>query len=347
MRLVGQAKAGFFPTPVNVVQSIIKSIKVIGNVKILDTCCGEGVALGEFKKAFPKVATYGTELDSNRYEVAKYHVDNVLNCDSLSEFEATNNAFDILFLNPPYDWDIRNDDEKSVRLERRFLLNHMRYLKGDGGLLIYIVPIYSLKYVINTLVKLVDLQILPLPETDYEIYKQVVVIGKSVNFVDPKTTKPNKELLENIINNVPERSAYNFLPTVEESKFLYEVTPTQIPLKTFHTRRINPDDVMQMIKISPVEKAFQNNLKGKSINHINPLSELTEGHLAMLIASGLMDGELVQDGEHLIVKGFVRETWTESEEVELDKRKYIRKKGYKITINTINLSTDEFIRVEA
>lgn len=63
MRLKGQAKAGFYPTPVEVVE-ILKSWigeKRSGPKRLLDPCCGTGEAAAEIAKA-AQCQAYGVEI---------------------------------------------------------------------------------------------------------------------------------------------------------------------------------------------------------------------------------------------------------------------------------------------
>jgi type I restriction-modification system DNA methylase subunit len=56
MRLEGVAKAGYYPTPLSVVERIAALIRPAANsprqaVRLLDSCCGTGAALGQITDA--------------------------------------------------------------------------------------------------------------------------------------------------------------------------------------------------------------------------------------------------------------------------------------------------------
>lgn len=347
MRLIGQAKAGFYPTPLSVTEDIVRLLNIKGAAKLLDASCGEGEALYNVQSAFPCCKTYGVELDAGRYAISKKRLDVCLNCDSMTEFQATNGAFDILWENPPYDYDVKEENSKTLRTEKKFLQAHTKYLKPKGGVLIYIIPFSSLKYVKSILEKYHELRVLAFPEMEYQQFKQVVVIGKTSNYTSPDIFSRNRAYLKDIIENTPEERAYEYLVTTSECDAVYDVVSSDVELKTFSTTRINPDEACSLLDNSPVSKFFESLIEVKSINSIRPLSDLTEGHLAMLIASGMIDGLLENNGERLVIKGLVAEGFRTREEVEEGKIRHIMDKHYNITVNVLNLTTEKMIRVVA
>jgi ubiquinone/menaquinone biosynthesis C-methylase UbiE len=310
---------------------------------VLDTCCGEGRALEMFKQEFSDITTYGAELDSNRYATSKKIVDHVLNCDSLTEIEATNNAFDVLWLNPPYDHDIQN--EKALRLEKKFLQEHRRYLR-ENGLLVYIVPFFILGSVTTMLSRFNDVRVLAFPKDEYPVFKQVVVLARyAKNQPDSAQFKHNKSMLERIVETVPIERAYDYLETTESADYTYIVESGDVELKTFYTRRINPDDAFELVQRSNLHDRFERKITLKELNQIQPLFPLTEGHLAMLLAAGIMDGYVeTPDGERLVVKGSVTSRDIERED---DDGKTIVTKAYDTIIKAVNLTSCEMMTISA
>lgn len=347
MRQVGQAKLGFYPTPKRIVEDIIRLLDIEPKGRILDPCCGEGEALSLLKNVFPETVTYGVELDNGRYEKSKEKVDYCLNCDAVGELKITNGVFDLLWENPPYDDDIKGADGKSLRLEKKFLMSHERYLNEKGGILVFIIPLHVLKHVKSILIKYADLQVLSFPEGEYEIYKQIVVLGRTTRSISSSLLTSNREYLENIIATVPMERAYDYLETTSDCDRIYKTSANTTELKTFYTSRINPEEAMELIKKSPLETIFSSFIETKEITSIRPMAELTEGHLAMLIAAGMMDGLLEARGERFVVKGFVQSMLKEREEFATDSMKLIRRTQYKITVNAINLTKKEFVRIAA
>ncbi len=347
MRLEGKAKLGFYPTPHKVLEDVISNIQINGNARVLDTCCGDGQPLQIFKQKFPDITTYGVELDSERAAQSKEVVDHVLNCDALGEFKATNGVFDVLFLNPPYDYDTRDDDNKSVRLERKFLEYHRKYLKVDGGILILIIPYYSLKDVRGLLARYDKLQVIPFEESEFRAFRQVVIIAQSSKKETSDMVKRNNAYLDEMVEMPDFKYRFSEENTATFSGH-YETTATDLPLKTFYTSRINPDEAIELINNSKIKiiQDFQHFTTTRKLNSIQPLTELSQGHSAMLVAAGLMDGYLkADDGEELVVKGMVEESYLEREEITDESEKIIRKKTYNVVVEAINLTTNEYVRI--
>ena len=136
MRLVGQVKMGYYPTPLTVVERVKTFIKATGKACFLDPCCGEGLALERLALSFG-AKTYGIEIDKARAKKAKELLGNVLKCGYEQAF-VSNSAFSLLFLNPPYDWEA--GDESNERKEKVFLKNTVKYLQ-PLGLLVGGVPV--------------------------------------------------------------------------------------------------------------------------------------------------------------------------------------------------------------
>ena len=129
MRLEAQAKAGFYPTPAEVVEIIQTWIgeKTPGLRRLLDPCCGTGEPAAQIAAAAGCEA-YGVEINTERARVAKKLLNKVVASD-LFTVRARPGAFSILYLNPPYDFDA--DDG---RTELSFLKHTLPYLT-PGGLL--------------------------------------------------------------------------------------------------------------------------------------------------------------------------------------------------------------------
>lgn len=347
MRHAGQAKLGFYPTPKIVVEDVIRILDIEPGAKILDPCCGEGEALRLIKTNFSETITYGVELDKARSEIASNQVDHCLNCDAIGEVRITNGVFDLLWENPPYDNDVRDENEKSNRLESKFLENHLKYLKDKGGVLVYIIPLNVLCQVSTRLLKLADLKVLAFPKAEYEVYKQIVIIGRTTKDITSCLLTSNKAYIEKIIAEVPVEDAYNYLETTSSCDVVYKVASSNHELKTFYTSRIDPEESMKLIAYSTINRTFLSFTQTQGITSIRPMAELTEGHLAMLIAAGMMDGLLDANGEKFVVKGFVDKKFKERTEYEKDKSVTIRKTLYKVVINAINLTTKEFVEISA
>ncbi len=85
----------------------------------------------------------------------------------------------------------------------------------------------------------------------------------------------------------------------------------------------------------------------KSDSLIRPLTPLRDGHLAMLLASGMMNGEVVgDDGQRLIVKGSVRKVQEHTVEETRESTKYVSTDRYEITVRAICFDPLEIVTIK-
>ena len=116
MRLEAQAKAGFYPTPpevVDIIQSWIGDKKP-GPRRLLDPCCGTGEPAAHIAAA-AECDAYGVEINKERAQVAQRILTKVV-AGNLFSVRARPEGFSILYLNPPYDF-----DQEDGRTELSFL----------------------------------------------------------------------------------------------------------------------------------------------------------------------------------------------------------------------------------
>jgi len=356
-RLASQAKMGHYPTPLKVIEQIKELLSFSSNSRCVDTCCGKGDALLNLTDQ-ALVETYGIELDKERARQAKGKLDKVLNCDAIYETRITNNAFDLLFLNPPYDWETKETEETDTeRTEKKFLQFHLRYL-NTKGVLVYVIPFASLKHTYRLFLRLKDLRVLAFPEELYKQFKQVVVIGKSSAFSGKSEIDANRAMMKNIIKYVDPEAAYKSLWTTESILYagdyrpLYEVGRNNVELKNFTSIRIDPEEVLSFVTSSQVYAEFDRRISVDKVEEIQPLSMLRNGHLAMLLASGMMNGRLKSDKYDLVVKGNIKSFMQQNAEEEDEtlsgqERTTVKStKKYQIQVRALDLNTLQFMNIE-
>ena len=111
MRLHGQAKLGFYPTPERVVTALTRLLttppierEFSQPVRVLDPCAGAGDALTALGRAL-EAETYGIELHESRFRQARQTLTRCLHGDCLTA-SVSQAAFGLLFL--------QRSDRKSV-----------------------------------------------------------------------------------------------------------------------------------------------------------------------------------------------------------------------------------------
>jgi hypothetical protein len=334
MRLAAQAKMGYYPTPPSVV-SLISDVLTrngTGKIRLIDPCAGEGSALKQIGESL-NAETYGIELDTYRGRKAKEGLTHCL----ITDYETTrisNQAFSLLYLNPPYDWAIRNDDvSPSERYERTFLRNTIRYLTPNG-ILAYLIPQSRLDKNIAKILayRFKDVRVFRFPAEEYESFKQLALFGRL------KKRPESDEKLAQYLTDVGHCKV--IIPFLDRTECHFTIPPSP-PMKNFlfRTTRIDPQELEIELK--------QHGLRGKINRMVSPLSlserikpimPLRQGHLAQLLACGLMNGVVYdKDGcNPLIVKGITRKVVETRTEHEAGKERIIETDKIIITINAIN-----------
>jgi len=343
-RLASQAKLGFYPTPPFVVNQIKTILNISSNARLLDTCCGEGEALGILTEG-AQVETCGVELDRKRFDRAKDKLDHVLWADALYELVCSKNFSSLLFLNPPYDTSDSETDR--ARIEIQFLKKHWPYLM-PRGVLIYVIPWGSLEQAAPILKRCRNLHIFRFPDEFFNAFSQIVVVCTK-DRPKPSEVKDNEYMLAGAIEAFTSRD-YDRLHTTEDAwKFPYDV-PAAISMDslTFRSRRFDPAQCIEKLKTSVAwSKVCRRIFPPELARGIRPLTSLREGHLAMLLASGIMNGEVVgSDGRRLVVKGsVVKGVNTITEDIK-DGVRIIQTDKYDITVRAICFDPVEIITIQ-
>jgi Uncharacterised methyltransferase family (DUF6094) len=300
-RIESQAKAGFYPTPDSVCELLKLKITCEDDARLLDPCCGKGISLSRLAPA--TTLTYGVELSHDRAVEARTRLHHVLWADALSEIRFTRQAFGLLYLNPPYDHSLTTE-VKSQRLETLFLREYMKSLQL-GGLLVFIIPYYILANdgCAKALSRNFKTQVLGFPEKEFQAFKQCIVFGRRQKIAADQAKYTEQRL--------------RALGAMEPDVFLAEVfaledmTPVRVPaannpLKAFSTSRFDPATGIAAFHKAGIFRGVLEELAPKKKNFIRPLSMLENGHLALVLAGGFMNGEIEKDGRRLVVKGMVR-----------------------------------------
>ena len=316
MRLAALAKGGYYPTPPRVVDLVANLLYGArgrnrgGDVlRILDPCCGGGDALAQFAgllqdRSTVPVETFGVELHRDRSEQAAEVLDRALACDLFATTIA-NNAFGVLFLNPPYDW-----DREDKRVEHAFLTQTTRYLT-EGGLLLFIVPRQRLAVSARYLSSHYrDIRCWAFPEPEREAFDQVALVGrrKSEPSPDPYAEEQVRQ--------------WAFGGAEEFSPRPYPVyDPPVVPAGDilFATRTVDPLAAVAEARKTGLwgSQEVRDSLWPADDRRTRPLMPLRKGHLAMLVAAGFLDNLVLEaDGRRILVKGRTTKELVLAEETE-------------------------------
>jgi hypothetical protein len=304
-----------------------------GRIRILDPCAGTGTALKEIGDSL-QAETYGIEVDLERGNKAK----NILTKCLVTDYQNTrisHGAFSLLWLNPPYDWAARRSDiEKSERYERTFLRDCTPYL-CPGGVLVYLIPQKRLDSRIARMLsyRFEEIAVYRFPDEAYKAYRQLVIFG-----ILKKKPSSDDAVAEHLKNCGLQGLAVCVLPT--DPLRVYEVPPS--PLKSdflFRSNQIDPEDLYEEIQRHGLFQQLRTMTTPLRLcETIKPIMPLRLGHLAQILACGLMNGP-VWDRERrnpLIIKGITKKEVKKSVEIEGDCEKHIETDVIKITIRAFN-----------
>jgi len=321
MRLAAQKKMGYYPTPpeiAHIVPSFLKPDEKGKVYRLLDPCCGKGTALNIIsqklseKYRFKKFKTYGVELDLQRYTEAQATLNHTIHADALTETRISNEYFSLLFLNPPYDWEQESEEtyySNSTRYELSFLEKYTEKLRPDG-ILVFIVPFsflsrYSCCSFLTS--NYSHIKIFKFPAELYKPFKQIVIFAR-------KQTLPYDHQLFKTISELKEEEIEEI---TEVTRPFYELPPSNILKEPrFTSVRFDPEQVAKEVETHGINIEEEINPATGLTDSIRPLMPLRKGHMALLLASGFMDGILEKDGKILVIKGFTKTDKTEIEETD-------------------------------
>lgn len=349
MRLAGQAKGGFYPTPPRVSDRIGGQLQGawLGTpmrqreehiIRVLDPCCGDGEAVERVMNHISydrglEHEIYGVELHKERAVRSMERFDKVLNVDFFTSMIG-NEAFSMLFLNPPYDFD--NEDG---RVEHAFLVRATRYLML-GGALVFIIPRSKLAVSARYLsINYTNLTTFYFPEPEREQFDQIVVFGNKghgghmasiveQNLVrlarvdEPEPLPPSPRYRTRLIKSVPKGDVMWTTMYLDKDTMFDEARRAGLWGRKEITEAFAPVDTQRE----------------------RPLMPLRKGHMGMLIAAGFLDNLMLEneEGNRVLVKGKtvkIMELVDETENSEVFREKM------KTSVLALDLNSGEMLDV--
>jgi tRNA1(Val) A37 N6-methylase TrmN6 len=321
------AKNGYFPTDEKTTEGILSQLVFDvkknkgkqGVVRMLDPCCGEGVALAECSeyldtnftsRANIKIETVGIEIDEER----AYHAKSMSKLDTivhgnLSDCYIAQRQFGLLFLNPPYGdilADKANLSEYSGRdrYEAMFYENTNKLLQF-GGVLVFIVPNTCLSEKLSRMIASHFDQVTVYASSEQR-FKQVVIFG-----IRCKSKPADKIVVTKLINAAQDITTLDTLtdqPNLDKESCFY-----RLPL-SFGALKLNQieidakqlsNEVANISGSNSLWDNFKTHFNSVNKNTYRPLRKMSEWHLSLALAAGQVSGVVEsKDGRLLLVKGF-------------------------------------------
>jgi len=334
MRLEAQAKAGFYPTPPKVVDMIKTWIgeRMPGPRRLLDPCCGTGEPAAQIAAAAGCEA-YGVEINTDRAKSAKKLLTKVV-AGNLFSVRARPASFSILYLNPPYDFDAEDG-----RTELSFLKHILPYL-APSGLLLFLVP---QKRITTRIARVLSayfegLKVRRFPADEFQAFGQIVIAGFK---------KARAEIDGEVLASLTQIQSMD-LPEIHRKEFSFTV-PTAGRDFFIRSSEFGPDELAEELKESSLLKESALGLLKEDRQTrpaSQPLMPPRKAHLAMLIAAGLINNQILEaNGKRLLIKGTSKKVIDRFEE-ETEKGTKITERERIVTqINAFDLKTGKYLQI--
>ncbi|MHB8974291.1 MAG: DUF6094 domain-containing protein [Pirellulaceae bacterium] len=290
MRPEARLKCGFYPAPLEAVLHITQYLSAPdeGRFSILDPCAGQGAAINQLAVTLgcDMRDVYAVELDSGRAETLHELLDgqgsHVLAPADYFGISAPPKSFSFIWCNPPFD----DEYGGGSRVEREFLETAIRHLHTRGIIALVCPRQVAQRYEIKNLFKcwFDAVCIVPFPE-EHRKYNEVVVLGIKRGTMDTYWDRKDTDV---------------FIDT----PIVYGIPAAHGPTTRFVKCQLTEDELEFAFEHSPLNEY----LKPPVVGHIDsPPLELSTGHLALLLASGHLDGLVQPPGEppH-VVRGTAR-----------------------------------------
>lgn len=296
MRLAGQQKCGYYPAPPEAVSAALMHLDTARRpFHVLDPCAGEGLALEQIANMTGGMPR-GIELDEKRGAALKLRIADALAPASAFGVKVVGN-FDLLWLNPPYDDEIGGGG----RVETTWLTHWTTWLR-PGGVLCLVVPEHVIERWGGCLGVLKeryeDVTVMPFPE-EHRKFKEVVAFG----YRRAKTHDPDYD------------ERYAPFPYIEPGK-VYMV-PNGIGPRTFEKSELTDEEVGRALYASKLQALLA---APREVPLPRPPLPLAKGHIAMLLASGHLDGIVRPEGEEPhVVRGTAQKKQYLKEVIEDEK----------------------------
>jgi|SaaInlV_110m_DNA_1040235.scaffolds.fasta_scaffold05142_2 hypothetical protein len=352
-------KNGYFPTDSETMSRVIQALHFSGRqCRILDPCCGEGTALAEVKHHLngantpdwnvkSRVTAYGVEYHEERAWHSKQILDHCIHGD-LRDCMIGARQFGLLFLNPPYGDAVSDKAQLSdpkagkLRLEKEFY-RRTNGLLQFGGVMVLIIPYYTLDKEFSTWISrhYHDVKVFMAPEQQF---KQCVIFGVRHKVSDQwsVTDEYQKTRLRLISVGAGDIQAEELPEIWNERTFsgdgdgIYHI-PNADALGKFELVSLDGKQLSATLgSHAGLWKQYGQMFgKNRTMEHKRPLCDVSNWHLALMLAAGQVSGVVnSRDGRTFVVRG---DTYKDKQVSTTEET------GAKGQLKTVRTHTDIFV----
>lgn len=311
MRLAGQEKLGFYPAPNAEMEAIAKHLTLEvaptprEQVSILDPCAGQGAAVQALSEALgiPQQNVYCIELDAERGTsvVAAMPKAHVLHPCSFMSAGIDGRSFGLVYANPPFDDELGGGGRDELAF-----LREIDWLLCSSGVLVFVAPWKTMvsRGTSEHLASHYDGRLWRFTDCKF---KECVFIGtkRSTALASNEFWSKSWLFSEYKITDRRWRDCdYMHLPRIGNTS-AWDLNTWKVPAcwapRRFVKRCYTEPEMKAAVAGSPLNRLATSTRKPKPKRPPMPLGV---GHLALTIASGLLDGLVTMDGwEPHVMKG--------------------------------------------
>ena len=318
MRLEGQIKSGYYPLPDRWIEPIASRVRCNPNATLFDPCAGKGIAVHSLAQALGVKAAnvYASELDEGRVEDAKKLMvgSTVFGPVDFLGASAWGDA-SVVYCNPPFSDELGGGG----RVEWRFAINAIDCMK-TGGVFIGIFPerVAQSNDMYQVLSQKLE-RILCFELPGERPYNECVIFG----------TKLEKEIPSQYRRAIGrDWDDWSDLPYLAPAGGAVRVN------KRFFTDA----EIVAFTENSPANSILVSKSRATREAFTPPMA-LTRGHVALLLASGCLDGVVALPGEEPhVVRGSSRKVIQEKTTEAGGAVKVVRTEQIKLTIKTASVA---------
>jgi len=351
-------KNGYFPTDEITMGRLVQALQFEGkHCNILDPCCGEGTALSIVKDRLrdtssAKVTAYGVEYNAERAWHSKNLLDHCIHGD-LRDCDIGARQFGLLFLNPPYGDAVADKAQLSdtktgrLRLEKEFY-RRTHGLLQFGGIMVLIIPYYTLDKEFSTWIArhFHDVKVFMAPEQEFQ---QAVIFGVKHKITErwASTDEYQRTRAKLLSVGLGDEKADELPEDWLDQDFggdagIYYHVPEAVEVKKFVSKRLDAKQLAHTLgklggnQIGLWKQYEQMFSQHKTWDHKRPLCDVSNWHLALMLAAGQVTGVVKSnDGSRTFV---VRGDTYKDKQVTVTEEA-----GAKDQIKTIRTATDIFV----
>ncbi len=294
MRRAGVEKLGYFPIPVPVMNWIASQFHVEtgATFPVIDPCMGEGEALkllaDRLHERGGKPVVYGCEISRARHEAAARTLLNEKR-DGISrlahgpaEFlEVSNGSFSVLYLNPPFD--------EHGKEQNRWLEFTHDWLSPGGWLVFVTTEESALRTDTQELLHRNYEQIACYRyPAEYRNFNEVIIFGRRRTTELPYHQRRATLYTATSLTTLTLQEQFSFAVPAHESPKRYNMIIPDIEESM---------NALRSVGISAGEVWKRTTQAASLSSKWQPLLELSDGHIANLISSGVFDGLAIRDAE--------------------------------------------------